>query len=141
MTSKVMLLFLLSGTFCAGQSAMTAPLEETRPDPANARAPVDCAAQALPESPARDGNPAPCTIAPLAPNISTIDAESPAPNAARVARPLTAKSEFEQFAEDATGLHFLCTAVSYSIRLQPPFHRWSMSQCQPIIFWAREMNC
>jgi protein involved in polysaccharide export with SLBB domain len=103
MTSKVFLLFLLSGTICAGQSAMTAPAGAPPQDPAIALVSVDCTTQSRLESPATAGNPTPCSIAPPTPTAPAPEADGQALST-RAVRPLTAKSEFEQFAEDATGL-------------------------------------
>jgi protein involved in polysaccharide export with SLBB domain len=48
-------------------------------------------------------SPTPGVISPVTPAVTTQDVTSPALNPIRVVGPLTTKSEFQQFAEDATG--------------------------------------
>jgi protein involved in polysaccharide export with SLBB domain len=102
MTSKVFLLFLLSCTLCAGQSVLTTPTGEIQSAPANA--PAAGTAQApMPGQAPVGGHPTPGATAPVAPAAPTTETPAPAPTPTRVVGPLTTKSEFEQFAEDATG--------------------------------------
>ncbi len=104
MKSTAYLLFLLSCSLCAGQSVLTTPVGVTQSVPANATAPAAGTAQAPMQGPARDGvYPTPGAIPPVTPTGTTQETSTPAPNPVRVVGPLTTKSEFQQFAEDATG--------------------------------------
>jgi protein involved in polysaccharide export with SLBB domain len=90
MTSKAFLFFLLSSTLCAGQSVLTTPTEVTPSVPGIS-------------APAQVGG---GTAAGAAASVLTVPiaaAPAPAPTPTKVIGPLTTKSEFEQFAEDATG--------------------------------------
>ena len=102
--SKACLLFLLSCTLCAGQSVLTTPVVGTQPVPANTQAPVTGAGQPPLQGPAQAGGyPTPGAMAPTTPYPAPAGEFAPAPNPARIIGPLKTKSEFEQFAEDATG--------------------------------------
>ena len=104
MRSKFLLAILLPCTFCGGQSVLTTPVGVTRSVPANSPATAAGTAQAPLQGPAQVGGyPAPGAIAPVTPTAPTTEAPAPAPKSARVVGPLATKSEFEQFAEDATG--------------------------------------
>jgi polysaccharide biosynthesis/export protein len=104
MTSKALLFFLLSGTVCAGQSVLTTPVagvpsiagSELAPAAGTARTPMQRQAQV-------SAYPAPGAIAPEAPSVNDPEAPTPRPTTVKAAGPLAAKSEFQQFAEDATG--------------------------------------
>jgi len=104
MRSRVLLFFLLPCTLCVGQSVLTTPVGVTQSVPANSPVPGTGTAQAPLQRPAQAGGfPTPGAIAPATPTASTTEAPAPAPISARIVGPLTTKSDFEQFAEDATG--------------------------------------
>jgi protein involved in polysaccharide export with SLBB domain len=90
MTSKAFLFLLLSSTLCAGQSVLTTPTEVTPSVP-------------VISAPAQVGGGTAAGAA--APVLTVPNAEAPARarSSTKVVGPLTTKSEFEQFAEDATG--------------------------------------
>jgi protein involved in polysaccharide export with SLBB domain len=90
MTSKAFLFFLLSCTLCAGQSVLTTPTEVI-PSVPRISAPAQVGGGTA------AGAAAPVLTVPIA------EAPAPAPTPTKVVGPLTTKSEFEQFAEDATG--------------------------------------
>src|ERR1035437_9043079 len=106
MRSKVFLLFLLPCTLCAGQSVLTTPVGATQSAPASAPAPGAGTAQGPLQGPAQvGGNPTTSgAMAPETPAAPPPEARAQAPNPTKVVGPLIAKSDFEQFAEDATGL-------------------------------------
>jgi polysaccharide export outer membrane protein len=105
MRSKVFLLFLLPCTLCAGQSVLTTPVGATQSAPASAPAPGAGTAQAPLQGPAQvGGNPTPGAMAPVTPAALTPEERASAPRSTSFVGPLIAKSDFEQFAEDATGL-------------------------------------
>jgi protein involved in polysaccharide export with SLBB domain len=102
MTSKAFLFFLLSSTLCAGQSVLTTPTESTQSAPGSSagQGPSTGATQGFSQAPRQTGEKAyPNTITPTlaAPALAQTPASS------RIVGPLTQKSAFEQFAEDATG--------------------------------------
>ncbi len=104
MTHKASLLLLLSCSLCAGQSVLTTPVGVTQSAPANAQTPPAGNGQAPTQGPAQTGvYRTPGSNPQVTPTTSTQEMSTPVPNSARVVGPLTAKSEFEQFAEDATG--------------------------------------
>ena len=90
MRSKALLLFLLPCALCSGQSVLTTPVEVTPSVPGTS-------------APAHVGG---GTAAGAAASVLTVPiagAPASAPTPSKVVGPLTTKSEFEQFAEDATG--------------------------------------
>jgi polysaccharide export outer membrane protein len=103
MTHKLAFVVLLSCTVCAGQSVLTTPRDSTQSLPS--------ASATQSENDARSPNQA----APRAGDKNSADAAGPGSNAAesfrrgtalsasRVVGPLTTKSDFQQFAEDAVG--------------------------------------
>lgn len=105
MRSKAFLLFLLSCTLCAGQSVLTTPTESTQSVQGSTagQGPATGATQAPMQAPRQAGertyydNGLPGTAIPTVP----VPARIPSPM--RIVGPLTQKSEFEKFAEDATG--------------------------------------
>jgi protein involved in polysaccharide export with SLBB domain len=102
MNKTLTFFLLLSGTLCAGQSVLTTPVGVTQSVPANA--PAAGAGQASPQAPGQvSGYPAPGAMAPATSTTSTTEAPIAAPSHTRIVGPLTTKSEFEQYAEDATG--------------------------------------
>ncbi len=104
MRPKLLLAILLPCTFCAGQSVLTTPVGVTRSAPASSPASAAGAAQAPIQGPAQVGDHSTSgAIAPVTPTAPTTESPAPAPNPTRVVGPLATKSEFEQFAEDATG--------------------------------------
>ena len=104
MISKLSLVLLLSATICAGQSDLTEPGSGTQSDSANGQAPEAGAAginaggtaqiDAFPVSAQKK------TAIPVPPRAKEPIVQ---PAASRIAGPLMTRSEFEQFAEDATG--------------------------------------
>jgi len=107
MHSKIPLVFLLSCTLCAGQSVLTTPTQSTQSVPGSATAPPNGAATAPVAMPDEAGGKANVNgFEPAQGNIAApIPAQIPAPS--RIVGPLTTKSDFEQFAEDAVGHTFL----------------------------------
>ena len=105
MIKKLSLVFLFSGILCAGQSTLTTPAVETQPVPQNGQAPANGTAQNPLQGPAQGATyPEPGAKVPVTPAAPTGEAQPvPAPNSIRIVGALTTKSEFEQFAEDATG--------------------------------------
>jgi len=105
MRSKAFLLFLLPCTLCAGQSVLTTPTESTQSAPGSSagQGSATGAAQAPSQAPRQAGertyfnNAIPGSAIPAAPVPAPI--QSPM----RIVGPLTQKSEFEKFVEDATG--------------------------------------
>jgi polysaccharide export outer membrane protein len=102
MRSKAFLLFLLPCTLCAGQSVLTTPTESTQSVPGSTagQGPATGATQAPSQAPRQAGENGYIdnfTPTPRAPATAQI------PATARIVGPLTQKSEFERFVEDATG--------------------------------------
>lgn len=100
MTQKLFLLVLLSCRFCEGQSILTTPTESTRSVPASSTTPAtgsDSVPMRPPQQPGQriDGGDGPGN--PFSP------VPAPVPTPYRVVGPITAKSDFERFAEDGTG--------------------------------------
>jgi protein involved in polysaccharide export with SLBB domain len=105
MKSKAFLLVFLFGTICVGQSVLTTPNVGSQSAPANSPAPAASNAQAPLQGPAQvGGNPTSGAMAPETPAAPPPEERPQASNPNTVVGPLTAKSDFEQFAEDATGL-------------------------------------
>ncbi len=104
MRQKVLLTILLSVTCCAGQSVLTTPVVETQPDQAGRTTPAPGSAQVPTEVQVLiGGNPTPGEMAPLSPIAPLVEDRNRATSPTRIVGPLRTKSEFEQFAEDATG--------------------------------------
>ena len=71
----------------------------------NAQAPAGVTAQTPVEGAVQGrGNPVPDATTPVRPEALTPEGRATAPHSVTLVEPLTAKSDFEQFAEDATGL-------------------------------------
>jgi protein involved in polysaccharide export with SLBB domain len=98
MTSKAFLFFLLSCTLCAGQSVLTTPAESTQSAPGSSagQEPSTGATQGYRQT-GENTN-----LNTITPTI-TAPALAQTPASSRIVGPLTQKSDFEQFAEDATG--------------------------------------
>jgi protein involved in polysaccharide export with SLBB domain len=93
MVKKLVLVLLTSSTICAGQSVLTTPAQFGQSDSGISSAPAQMGRVPAAGSTARDGPSSnPATEAPA-------EARSPL----RIVGPLKTRSEFEQFAEDATG--------------------------------------
>src|SRR5450631_1744935 len=102
MIKNLPLLFLFSSALCAGQSVLTTPTVETQSAPANA--PAAGTGQAPLQRPTQVvGDQVPGTTAPGTRDAPTAVEHTAAPGTTRIAGPLTSLSEFEQYAEDATG--------------------------------------
>jgi protein involved in polysaccharide export with SLBB domain len=99
MTSKAFLFYLLTGDLCAGQSVLTTPADSDQTIPGSTaggtQAPVQAPLQAGQKTYPYTYPPGSGTPAALTPT------RMPAPS--RIVGPLTTKSEFQMFAEDATG--------------------------------------
>ena len=105
MRSKAFLLFLLSGTLCVGQSVLSTPVGITQSAPANAPANAAGTAQTPLPGPAQvSGLPSPSATASVAQAAPTAASPTTTPNPSRIVGPLTTRSDFEKFAEDATGV-------------------------------------
>jgi protein involved in polysaccharide export with SLBB domain len=105
MKSKTSLLFLLSCTLCAGQSVLTTPTESTQSISGSSAGQESSAGATQPSSQARRQVGEKTYIDTFAPGSGTPTVPTPAQIQAPlwVVGPLTTKSEFEEFAEDATG--------------------------------------
>jgi polysaccharide biosynthesis/export protein len=97
MTQKLLLVVLLSGTLCAGQSILTTPAESTRSVPGSAAAPDGGGESAPMRAPQQMGERTDSGGTPSSP------VQPPIPPQYRIVGPLTTKSDFERFAEDGTG--------------------------------------
>ncbi len=97
MTQKLLLVVLLSGTLCAGQSVLTTPTESTRSVPGSAAAPTSGGESTPMRAPQQMGERTDSGGTPLSP------VQAPIPPQYRIVGPLTTKSDFERFAEDGTG--------------------------------------
>jgi hypothetical protein len=99
MRSKAFLFFLLPCTLCVGQSVLTTPTESTQSIPDSTTG----ATQAPVQAPRQTGERT--NLNTTTPGLGTPTAITPtqilAPS--RIVWPLTQKSEFEKFVEDATG--------------------------------------
>ena len=102
MTSKAFLFFLLSSTLCTGQSVLTTPTESTQSAPGSSagQGPSTGATQGLNQAPRQAGEKN--YLNTITPTL-TEPGLAQTPGASRIVGPLTQKSDFEQFAEDATG--------------------------------------
>jgi len=103
MIKKLSIAVLLSGTLCAGQSNMTAPC--TSNQSALAGATEGCSTQSSPTAPrVHEGQLGATPKRSVSTKASTEQEAEPAvPDSARIVGPLTARSDFEKFAEDAAG--------------------------------------
>ena len=100
MRLKLLIAILATCAYCAGQSVLTTPVGVTQSIPAKAVAGRAGAEQTVPQVPSFDGiNPAPADQ----PKADGSKTEAPANHPGRIVGPLTTRSEFEQYAEDATG--------------------------------------
>jgi polysaccharide export outer membrane protein len=98
MTQKLFLFVLLSCTFCEGQSVLTTPTESTRSVPGSTALPTGAGSVPM-RSSQQTGERTDIDGAgnPFSPN------PAPVPTPYRFVGPITAKSDFERFAEDGTG--------------------------------------
>ena len=104
MPPKLLVALLVSCSICSGQSVLTTPASETQTVPANGTAPASGTRQAPAQGSAAAGDSSlPGANQQMAPDTSSTRQRTTPPNPLRVTGPLTTKSEFEQFAEDATG--------------------------------------
>ncbi|MGA2831818.1 MAG: SLBB domain-containing protein [Terracidiphilus sp.] len=105
MRSKALLLFLLPWTLCFGQSVLTTPTESTQsvPGSTGAQGPATGATQAPGQTPRQAGERTYFDNAIPGSGIPTATVPAPMQSPMRIVGPLTQKSEFERFAEDATG--------------------------------------
>jgi len=102
MTSKALLFLLLSSTICAGQSVLTTPAESTQSAPGSSagQGPSTGATQDFSQAPRQTGEKT--SVNTITPTL-TAPTLAQTPASSRIVGPLTQKSDFEQFAEDATG--------------------------------------
>jgi protein involved in polysaccharide export with SLBB domain len=104
MLKKFLLAILVPCTFCAGQSELTTPVGITQSVPNGAQAPSADLGQDVQPGSARTGAyPAPDATTQARPGFPAVETPATFPNHTRIAGPLTKRSEFEQYAEDATG--------------------------------------
>jgi protein involved in polysaccharide export with SLBB domain len=105
MRSKALLLFLLPCTLCAGQSVLTTPTESTQsaPGSTSGQGPVTGATQAPSQAPRQAGEKTYFDNAIPGSGIPVGTVPAPIQTPMRIVGPLTQKSEFEKFVEDATG--------------------------------------
>jgi len=98
MTQKLFLFVLLSCTFCEGQSVLTTPTESTRSVQGSTALPTGAGSVPM-RSSQQTGERTDIDGAgnPFSPN------PAPVPTPYRFVGPITAKSDFERFAEDGTG--------------------------------------
>ena len=104
MRSKLLIATMFFGTYCAGQSVLTTP--SVNPQQVQTSAPTSSTSdqQAPMQRPAQSGGyPSPGSMSPATSAVLPTQPNVPLTNSTRVVGPLTTKSEFEQFAEDATG--------------------------------------
>jgi protein involved in polysaccharide export with SLBB domain len=106
MRSKAFLLFLLPCTLCAGQSVLTTPTESTQSVSGSTagQGPSTGTTQGSSQAPRQAGERTNFDNAIPSTGIPTVPVPAPIPAPSRIVGPLTQKSDFEQFAEDATGL-------------------------------------
>jgi protein involved in polysaccharide export with SLBB domain len=97
MTQKLLLVGLLSGTLCSGQSVLTTPTESTRSVPGSAAVPASGESTPVPTT-RQMGERTDSAGSPV-----QVPEQAPAPPQYRIVGPLTTKSDFERFAEDGTG--------------------------------------
>jgi polysaccharide export outer membrane protein len=105
MHTKFLVAILVPCTFCAGQSVLTTPVGVTQSVSANPTAPASGSGQALSQAGTQvSDSPASSAMSPKTPTAPrTAEPPAPAPGSGRIVGPLTERSEFEQYAEDATG--------------------------------------
>ena len=105
MRSKVLLLFLLPCTLCAGQSVLTTPTESTQSAPGSTagQGPATGAPQAPSQAPRQAGERTYFDNAIPGSGIPVGTVPAPIQTPMRIVGPLRQKSEFEKFVEDATG--------------------------------------
>jgi protein involved in polysaccharide export with SLBB domain len=101
MINKLILLFLISGSICAGQSQLSTPDVESRRVPASAPAASNETVPA--QKSAQPGNLNSDDLAPSAQTVVPTETPVTPERTTRIVGPLTTRSEFEQYAEDATG--------------------------------------
>jgi protein involved in polysaccharide export with SLBB domain len=104
MIKRISISLFLSGALCAGQSVLTTPSVGAPSDPTNAHAAAPGTGQASHQGPDQfsDDRP-PGARAPLTRNLPDAEEPTAVPSPTRITGPITARSEFEQYAEDATG--------------------------------------
>ena len=105
MRSKAFLLFLLPCTLCAGQSVLTTPTESTQSVSGSTagQGPSTGTTQGSSQAPRQAGERTNFDNAIPSTGIPTVPVPAPIPSPMRIVGPLTQKSEFEKFAEDAIG--------------------------------------
>ncbi len=99
MTPRVVLLILLSCAVCGGQSVLTTPTESTRSASTSATAPSLDVARSPDRAPGSGGEKTYIDSS----GTASLPLATPTPAPSRIVGPLTKKSDFERFAEDATG--------------------------------------
>ena len=101
MINKLILLFMISGSICAGQSELTTPALGGRQVPANASAAGNETVPA--QRSAQPGNLNSDDLTPTSQRATPRETRATPEGTTRIVGPLTTRSEFEQYAEDATG--------------------------------------
>ena len=102
MTQKLASVVLLSCTVCVGQSVLTTPRDSTQSLPSSAADQSDNDTRAPKQAAPRAGDRNNADAVGRDTN-TTESLRGTVPSASRVVGPLTTKSDFQQFAEDATG--------------------------------------
>ncbi|MDR3735261.1 MAG: SLBB domain-containing protein [Acidobacteriaceae bacterium] len=98
------LLLLFSATLCAGQSVLTTPNVDMQPARQNTQSSAGVSEQSPTQVPDQTGEYTTREARTLGTAANRTDeGRVPAPHFTRIVGPLTTKSEFEQYAEDATG--------------------------------------
>ena len=104
MIKRISISLFLSGALCAGQSVLTTPSVGAPSDPTNAQAAASGTGQApLHGLDQFSDDRRPGARAQLTRNLRDAEELTAVPSPTHITGPVTARSEFEQYAEDATG--------------------------------------
>ena len=104
MNTRFILALLVPCTFCVAQSTLTTPSEALRGGSASTTASEAGEPQSQFQAPVPlGGNPGPNAMNQASPDVHAVEVPAILPNHSRIAGPLSTRSEFERYAEDATG--------------------------------------
>jgi len=103
MTQKLVLVVLLSCTVCVGQSVLTTPRDSAQSLPTSSTTQSDNDVRSPNQTAPRPGNRNNADTPGARSNAAEPRTSATAPPASRVVGPLTEKSDFQQFAEEAAG--------------------------------------
>lgn len=103
MTQALACFLLLSGTVCAGQSVLTTPRDSTQSQPGSLTTPSDNDARFPHQAASRIEDRKNADAEAPASNVTESAQKANAPQASRIVGPLTTRSDFQLFAEDAVG--------------------------------------